>query len=561
MITIMKRLNKIPKQPISYHAIPFSHGVYYNLVMFHTDKDKVKTVLDTFSYQLLNNIYDALFRGYGYVSKYTSLRKIAQLKQLVDWPVYFAKDRHMYIFYVSPEVFSVINSHGIHNRRKMFSDSMFEKLMNGADNARVPHFRYVLYNLQNMNYDIHHNRHFHIRKNGTITYTPKGRPTDFNGDGYWSTDGRQTISLGRALRKIINTYSHHDVVNDTDLSLVVNEVMAEYFFNGRIEIVEGDDIIKYYEESSYADDQSTLSNSCMRYSHCSEWIEFYTVNKCMMVVALDNNDKLLGRAIVWPEVNINGEKHTFMDRVYGKPLTITKILEFATEQGFVTKQQQDYHSSREIKYPNGECVYIDMSIECITNDTHTYPYMDTFKWASDLGNNRVLLSNSDGDRELTGTEGNHELTYCEETDEYVEPDDAEWSDWYNSHIPSYQSVYSDYMDDCILNRDSIRLECGSLIHCDHDDVENVILPSTSHGYAVSDDVTYGINQNGDEDQLYSGYPIGFDDIFKNYTYVTWLNTHELTLEDDGNRHVTINTVLSWDALMSKYTVTEIIDLV
>jgi hypothetical protein len=65
------------------------------------------------------------------------------------------------------------------------------------------------------------------------------------------------------------------------------------------EIVEGDEIAKWYRYENYAENKGTLGNSCMRDKRDS-FFEIYTKNPevCRMLI-LKEDDKILGRALIW----------------------------------------------------------------------------------------------------------------------------------------------------------------------------------------------------------------------------------------------------------------------
>ncbi len=82
-------------------------------------------------------------------------------------------------------------------------------------------------------------------------------------------------------------------------------------------IVEGDDIIKYYNSSSYsASYGGTLWNSCMRYPEQKEKIMFYAKNKELvkLYIRLDEDlTKIKGRALIWFDKET---KKMYADRLY-----------------------------------------------------------------------------------------------------------------------------------------------------------------------------------------------------------------------------------------------------
>ena len=93
-------------------------------------------------------------------------------------------------------------------------------------------------------------------------------------------------------------------------------------------IVEGDDIVKYYNGNMYVDyaDETVLGQSCMRHKSCKNYIKFYAINKkqVKLVIMFGKNDddtmsdKIAGRALLWTLDSLGGEPtdRLFMDRIY-----------------------------------------------------------------------------------------------------------------------------------------------------------------------------------------------------------------------------------------------------
>lgn len=155
-----------------------------------------------------------------------------------------------------------------------------------------------------------------------------------------------------------------------------------------LELVDGDLIKKYYHEVNYSPDQTltTLRKSCMRYESNQRSIGFYA--KCpnvKLLVELDDNKKVRGRALIWTLTN--GE--TYMDRVYGNEVTTQIFRQYAEKQGWFHRTHNTYTNLTSITTPQMKKITKSMAVE-IEDPTDVLPWMDTFKFILTNGNHTVL---------------------------------------------------------------------------------------------------------------------------------------------------------------------------
>lgn len=66
---------------------------------------------------------------------------------------------------------------------------------------------------------------------------------------------------------------------------------------GDFDIVEGEDIIHWYN-GNYNEYGATLSNSCMRYDECGEYLRVYADTCKMLVLFNKERDLICGRALL-----------------------------------------------------------------------------------------------------------------------------------------------------------------------------------------------------------------------------------------------------------------------
>lgn len=394
-----------------------------------------------------------------------------------------------------------------------------------------------------------HDRNFHLRKDGCLSFLPKGRPSIVNDNGNWDTDGRMKIKFGKGLNKLFASAGLDKPLSDTELEKVVSAIKSEYVFNGKITEVFGDDIVKWYHYEKYANDQYTLSSSCMKHDECQPYVAFYAKNKnASMIIATNNDDELIGRAIVWEKAtllphdkNYPELKVTFCDRAYGKNITVNAIVDYAKDKGYVTKQVQDYHSEYAFSLPNGENIQADMMINVATHEF--YPYMDTFKSIESISNNEGILHNNCDHKDLTGTNGNSDVDYVETRHgESIREDDAHYSEYYDDWIDGARAVYDDHNHTYIEEDDSIELNDGCITH--HDCAVQVTYPSNFQAYIHENNSSNGYT-NGHNTLIDGSSSVSFDALANTYVYDEEIRTTIVTMDtEEIHYEFTISTALS-----------------
>lgn len=134
-------------------------------------------------------------------------------------------------------------------------------------------------------------------------------------DECWSTPQRVEIRIGRFIFRLLSTK-----VTDQDIENFVNEyksIIQEKKLKRNFQIVEGEEIKKWYLNSNYVEGGGNLSNSCMGHRFCQDFFDIYIHNpdKVKLLILLDDSrEKILGRSLLW---NLDSpENKVFMDRVY-----------------------------------------------------------------------------------------------------------------------------------------------------------------------------------------------------------------------------------------------------
>lgn len=329
---------------------------------------------------------------------------------------------------------------------------------------------------------------FHIRKNGDISYLPKGKLLKLTDSNKWCPSNRITSKTGKAIRKFF--LSNNFSLPDEIISDVAEKVDSQYKFSATIKLVEGEELRHYYNGTTYASGCGSLNNSCMRHERCQSYYDIFVENpdKVKLLVAINKAEQLIGRALLW----FTDSGHAVLDRIYGTPLTIHSMTAYAHECGWLTKSHQSYDYPRQWKMANGEVFECTYSVT-FPKTYDEYPYMDTFKALFYLSDNSVTLKNTDydGDLRLTDTDGNSRNmvnTYC---GEYCDEDDARWSDYYDDYVYYDNAVYSDVHSTYITYNDGVDCYHDGYVHTD--EVIQVRRPnrdSTANAWQDADEITY-----------------------------------------------------------------------
>jgi hypothetical protein len=373
---------------------------------------------------------------------------------------------------------TIIDNMNTSQANKLFSDRFADKLFRILDSGKFNDGEGRLFSLElnryiSSSFTKAFDRNFDAKEcdgDFEVSYTPKGKNTITTDNNKWCKQGRAKSKFVKAMKKIPFRYEYSSKFYEQ----LNNSVVAAYSLNISMSEVSGSDIVKYYNEDQYKyGDSSSLGNSCMRHSSCSEFIEFYARNEeCVkMVIALDADDKLVGRALLW--TTDSGIK--LMDRIYGSDVVIEKFKKYALSMDYAHKEEQSYNNDN--GWVNGDGLFTEY-YDITVNNIYTMPYMDTFKYTNDLTNDKMLLSNRNGDYQFSGTDGCTE-TYEEADDNYVicarsgdriSRDDAEYIDAHGDHYRSDYCVFAWDTDRYELKIDCVYLEYKDIYVSEDTDV-------------------------------------------------------------------------------------------
>lgn len=205
-----------------------------------------------------------------------------------------------------------------------------------------------------------------------ISYLTKDRIAKLGNEDPWTTSKRYSARPGALAGKIFRNLPAKEVENFN------NQYRATIMRNDfKFEVVSGKDITKYYFAGSYAAEKGSLGASCMKYQNCQGYFDIYTTNSAVkMLVMLDEDDKLMGRALLW---DFDGNK--VMDRIY-----TTNDMElpyhfkaWANKNEYIYKKEQKWNNTIQFE-SHGKRIDHKFGIKLENVEFERYPYIDTFKF-------------------------------------------------------------------------------------------------------------------------------------------------------------------------------------
>jgi hypothetical protein len=302
-------------------------------------------------------------------------------------------------------------------------------------------------------------------------------------DSCWDHNMRHHQSIHKILTKLLgNKYTEREknIFSEQYFKLVV---ITRPDIN--LKIVDGEDLIKYYEEVTYykPSNSGTLWNSCMRYSYCSRYVSFYNDIPIKMAVLLYKN-YVVARSLLWESNN-----QVYYDRVYSYNAEYEGLIENLLEGS-------NYKNLRE---GNSSCAstasYIEVPLpsDIFCNADH-YPYVDSLKYYSpSLGilSNKELSDVVSDVIVLDRTDGSYtpviQVVDCDMCGRETDPDDlcsiergpfrgdcgcdncAIYSEEYSCYISRQDSVFCEFTCSYILEDDAVEVP-GGICYYSHDNL-------------------------------------------------------------------------------------------
>ncbi len=275
-----------------------------------------------------------------------------------------------------------------------------------------------------------------------------------SGQGPWDSKSRLELRLSRLVNKIIED----DRFSTRDKENFVNEMRAAIESSkSEFRIVEGEEIRQFYREEAHSVQTGSLKSSCMRYDKCSEYLDIYVNNPqvCKMVILVNGEGKIDGRALLWKLHSSNPQIDRFMDRIYSiDPSRIEPMFNaWARQNGYSHKQENNFRNLRGVVLPDGSVVKADMTVKC-EGTYKKFPYVDTFRiYDPKTG----ILENSDDEKD-PGNAGKYLLASTDGTYKIIEK--GVYSDWEDRIIPEAEAVWSEVVQSWIQRRNVAEVNIG-----------------------------------------------------------------------------------------------------
>ena len=290
------------------------------------------------------------------------------------------------------------------------------------------------------------------------SYLPNGREHVLNENGKWARNGRQDMKAVKMARNLLHEHIANEI-SATDYEKFSNliksyiAVMGDEDGEGKkmnFKVIQGEAIIDYYHVDNYSTLLGTDTNlfgSCMRHDECANWLDIYSMNKdnVSMLIALDNNAKILGRAILW---SLDCGKKA-MDTIYAHESLVASFIQWAHDNNYHYKSRQSCHHEDFDKHATDGHIYMP-KITLKYFDFDNYPYMDTLSILTDnvLGNDKggkvyKILKSTDGSYDDCSN-----TVYDVFNGEDIDEDDARYIDYRRpngQHIDGF--VHVDYCSD------------------------------------------------------------------------------------------------------------------
>jgi hypothetical protein len=286
-------------------------------------------------------------------------------------------------------------------------------------------------------------------KHDKLSFIPDSQITNklksgLNPNDLFSEKSNQT-TIGRIVRSILT--DNQIEYTDYEIEKFVNKFKSAYDANKiktskveSIRVVKGEDIRFWYLQDNYCQEtlsgKGSLGKSCMRYPNCQKFLDIYVNNpeECSLVIYIDNDNKLRGRALLW-KTNYG----LYLDRIYFTLDSDTNLIEKWVNDNFKISKNNNDMKVKLTGKSNADGTY------------DYYPYMDSFIYYDTLDKTLYTgdyeIKNKKNTLELRNINGEGvlmDIVYCEYEDESYPSDQVIWSDYLNSYIHINNALYSNY---------------------------------------------------------------------------------------------------------------------
>ena len=302
-----------------------------------------------------------------------------------------------------------------------------------------------------------------------VSYLTPERIESLTEDAYWNSTRRFQAKPGAFVSKIFKNVPAREVEKFSNFFRSAQKTAGL-----KLKVVTGNDIKHYYHWESYQNsDRGTLGASCMKHDGCQRLLDIYSDNsdKISMLVLIDENDKLVGRALLW-----HFDSYKIMDRIY----TVCdedysyQLKKWGYENGYLHKAEQNWYNTLFFDSKDKKNLELKMCVK-INSECDYYPYMDTFKFIDRDGylynyqptGTFWTLCSTDGCKQscdylrFDGVSKvfryHHDACWIEYAQMYTHGNNVQWSEINDTYILHNDCTYSDELNDYIFNEEKSHL--------------------------------------------------------------------------------------------------------
>lgn len=310
-----------------------------------------------------------------------------------------------------------------------------------------------------------------------ISYAYAEKLEKVDPEEYWTFKGRVQAKPAAAIKKFLKNVTEQELNIFTSLYKAAT-AQKDFIFD----VVSGEEIKKYYYYKSYKNASGTLYNSCMKHDHCVDYFNIYIKNPevCSMLIMLDNDGLLIGRALLWNAIDVEaGVERKVMDRIYciNDDRNMHYFKEWADENGYIYKKEQRWQNSLYFE-SFGKSYRYNLSVKIKPEVFTKYPYVDTFKFWDEKNSIicNFLPQNNGYIRTMIGNDGRTFAHDCLELDTITDMyehrdrvinldypingvyhrtlgDNLRYSECMNRYIHPNNAEYIDEINDWIFNKE------------------------------------------------------------------------------------------------------------
>lgn len=288
---------------------------------------------------------------------------------------------------------------------------------------------------------------------GRISYLTNDRMEKMDESEYWSSTRRYHTKPGGFVGKMFKKIDSREVEKfSNQFRTIANKPSF------RFEVVSGERIRELYRYNYHSSDYGTLGASCMKHEECQDFFGIYKDNPeiVSMLVMFDDNDLILGRAILW-----NYNSYKLMDRIYSVSDDTLPVYfkQWCSENGYYHKSEQNWYNTMAFEQFGQKKVEFQIKISLPNTNFDRYPYMDTFKFIDVNGNlynyqpenvEFYSMINTNGYRQ-----GSDSLRFDGISRVFRHPGECVWLGYKDMYTHHNNVKYSEVNDCHILNDDCI----------------------------------------------------------------------------------------------------------